>query len=333
MAKKTKAFVPLSQMSKRDKIFHFLKLFAVCFAGVIGVFAGVALYVWASGGFNPPYEPLTTWAFSQSEYVIDGNKYIDTDDYGNQKFENGNLVFVQEKDDKNELVYEYIMLVPNEGCTELDATIKISNSSNPNKPVIQFVEDENTKVLETDEEVRQDGLHETYSVKINSPIYIQPVTEIINDDVLGVREVNVGGWVMLTATQGLMQTSCWVFVDTPVEKLVIDFDNSNLLDVSAEDEDNLDNLYYNIEADASIKLNSTTYPSNSIIFPKTNVPSSKVYNEVNGTTGFLGEKVIKYETSDKDLVEIDANGNIILKQKNTVRLSMLMLQLCQGMLI
>ena len=315
MAKKTKTFVPLSQMSKRDKILHFLKLFAISFAGVIGVFAGVALYVWATGGFNPPYEPLTTWAFSQSEYVIDGNKYIDTDDYGNQKFENGNLVFVQEKDDKNELVYEYIMLVPNEGCTELDATIKISNSSNPNKPVIQFVEDENTKVLETDEEVRQDGLHETYSVKINSPIYIQPVTEIINDDVLGVREVNVGGWVMLTATQGLMQTSCWVFVDTPVEKLVIDFDNSNLLDVSAEDEDNLDNLYYNIEADASIKLNSTTYPSNSIIFPKTNVPSSKVYNEVNGTTGFLGEKVIKYETSDKDLVEIDANGNIILKQK------------------
>ena len=100
MAKKTKAFIPLNQMTRKDKVIHFLKIFGFSFAGLMAVIAGIVLYVWATGGFNPPYEPLSSWAFSQAEYVIDGNKIIDIDDEGNQKFdENGNLIYVDQLDE------------------------------------------------------------------------------------------------------------------------------------------------------------------------------------------------------------------------------------------
>ena len=308
MAKKKKPFIPLSQMDRKAKILHFLKLFGICLAGVLGVFSGVALYVWATGGFNPPYEPLTTLAFSQSEYVIDGNKNIQVDELGNQVFENGNLVFVQQADENDEPVYEQIMLVPNEGCTELDAVIEISFSSNTDKPVIQLVEDDNTKVIENENEVRADGLHEKYSVKINSPIYIKPVTQVVTNEVLGEKEVNLGGWVMLTATQGQIQTSCWVYVDTPIEKLELTLDGWEDLVVSA-DEETEDLPCFNIDANQNLHVSTNYYPSTSVLLPKSNVPSSK------STTAFLDEKVIQYTVSDTDFVSIDQNGNITIKEK------------------
>ena len=308
MAKKKKPFIPLSQMDRKAKILHFLKLFGISLAGVLGVFSGVALYVWATGGFNPPYEPLTTLAFSQSEYVIDGNKNIQVDELGNQVFENGNLVFVQQADENDEPVYEQIMLVPNEGCTELDAVIEISFSSNTDKPVIQLVEDDNTKVIENENEVRADGLHEKYSVKINSPIYITPVTQIINDDILGEKEVNLGGWVMLTATQGQIQTSCWVYVDTPIEKLELTLDGWEDLVVSA-DEETEDLPCFNIDANQNLHVSTNYFPSTSVLLPKSNVPNSK------SSTAFLDEKVIQYTVSDTDFVSIDQNGNITIKEK------------------
>ena len=288
MAKKNKSFVPLNQMSRKDKIIHFFKIFGISFAAVIGLFAGITLYVWATGGFNPPYEPLTAWAFSQSEYVIDGNKDIDIDSDGNQKYDNGKLLFVQKTNNNGDALYESIMIVPNEGCTELDAEIKISFSSNPNMPVVQLVEDENTKALDATENDSEEKLHFKYSVKIGSPIYIKPVTTKIND-----RDTNLGGWAMLTATQGLMQTSCWVFVDVPVEKLTLSLDNSESFEASAENDEIADEVYYNVFTNSSLHISNTITPNSATNLPKSNVPTSKVYNGIAGATGFLNEKKVK----------------------------------------
>jgi hypothetical protein len=309
MAKKNKSFVPLNQMSRKDKIIHFFKIFGISFAAVIGLFAGITLYVWATGGFNPPYEPLTAWAFSQSEYVIDGNKDIDIDSDGNQKYDNGNLLFVQKTNNNGDALYESIMIVPNEGCTELDAEIKISFSSNPNMPVVQLVEDENTKALDATENDSEEKLHFKYSVKIGSPIYIKPVTTKIND-----RDTNLGGWAMLTATQGLMQTSCWVFVDVPVEKLTLSLDNSESFEASAENDEIADEVYYNVFTNSSLHISNTITPNSANKLPKSNVPTSKVYNGIAGATGFLNEKKVIYEVSDNQIAQIDNYGNITISK-------------------
>lgn len=309
MTKKTKTFIPLNQMSRKDKIIHFLKIFGISFASVIGLFAGITLYVWATGGFNPPYEPLTSWAFSQNEYVIDGNKYIDLDEDGNQKIENDNLVFVQKTNTKNEPIYESVMIVPNEGCTELDAEIKISFSSNPNMPVVQLVEDDNTKALDVSENDNEENFHLKYSVKIGSPIYVKPVTTTVNQ-----IETNVGGWVMLTATQGLMQTSCWVFVDVPVQKLSLSLDNGDNIETTVEDEESPEEIYYNVSWNSNLHITNNVYPNSSFNFPKSNVPSSKIYNNIAGATGYLEEKKVIYEISDSQIAQIDENGNITISR-------------------
>src|SRR5574344_1538836 len=91
-------------MKKKAKWLNFLKIFGICLGGMVALVAGVVLYVWATGGFNPPYVPLTNEVhFEKSEYVIDGNK----DKFGKQ------IV-----DEKGNPIYQTIKIVPNENCTE-----------------------------------------------------------------------------------------------------------------------------------------------------------------------------------------------------------------------
>ena len=302
MAKKTKTFIPLNQMSRKDKIIHFLKIFGFSFAGLMAVLAGIVLYVWASGGFNPPFEPLSSWAFSQAEYVIDGNKIIDLDQDGNQKFDdNGNLIYVNQLDEEQNTIYESVLIVPNEGCTELDAEVSISFSSNPSCPIIQLVEDDNVVALDKEEGEEEGAYHLRYSVKINSPIYVKPVTTEIDG-----KQINLGGWAMLTATQGLLQTSCWVFVDVPADAIELTLQNANNFTSQAEQADEDQVEYYNVYPNSQIKISSLLLPVSSNILPKSNVPQTK------GTTEFKNSKVVYYEVSNTEIAQISKDGVITI---------------------
>lgn len=302
MAKKTKTFIPLNQMTRKDKIIHFLKIFGFSFAGLMAVLAGIVLYVWAIGGFNPPYEPLSSWAFSQAEYVIDGNKVIDLDEDGNQKFDgNGNLMYVNQFDEEENPIYESVLIVPNEGCTELDAEVSISFSSNPSSPIIQLVEDGNVIALDKEEGEEEGVYHLRYSVKINSPIYVKPVTTEVDG-----KQINLGGWSMLTATQGLLQTSCWVFVDVPADAIELTLDNASNFTTFEDEEDESEVEYYNVYPNSQLKISNALLPVSSNILPKSNVPQTK------GTTDFRLSKVVYYEVSNTEIAQISSDGVITI---------------------
>lgn len=49
----------------------FLKVFGLVLAGFVVFFAGMIGYLFATGGFNPPYIPPTGLSFSEQEYIID----------------------------------------------------------------------------------------------------------------------------------------------------------------------------------------------------------------------------------------------------------------------
>lgn len=317
MAKKR--FTALSQMSRKEKFMNVLKIFGFSFAGVMAMLAGVVLYVWISGGFKPKYVPLETWGWTtaisadgtfeeKSEFVIDGNKKISVDENGNQlKTENGNLIWKQEVDEDGNPVYEFVMLGANVDCTELDAVLKIDESSNAESPILQLVEDDNTKIIDKDEN-DADKLYLNYTVKIGQPIKLKPLTKkvLLNGEEV---EVNVGGWVKLIATQGLKTTSCWVFVDTPVEQ--IDISTKQNFDFDEEKQ------YYNVYPNSKIDIQSVLTPESSIVLPSTNVPSKKTLkiDEVNyvlGQTNFKKSKPIYFETSNSEIASIDKNGVVTI---------------------
>src|SRR5574344_1869590 len=143
----------ITMMTKKAKWLNFLKILGICFGGMVGLVAGVVLYVWATGGFKPPYVPLdNTWHFSQSEYVIDGNNEVSEDKDGKQVFDdNGNVKWVQKTDKDGNVIYEMVMIVPNDGCTELNAVLKLSDSTN-NQMNVQLVEDDNVSAVKDETE-------------------------------------------------------------------------------------------------------------------------------------------------------------------------------------
>ena len=297
MAKKP--VIGYSDMTRKQKLLNFLKIFGLSFAGVAAVVAGVVIYVWATGGFNPPYVPLTEWAFSAAEYVIDGNSEISLDENGNQeKDENGNLVWKQLADEDGNPIYEAIKIVPNEGCTELDAVLTIDFSSNPNSPILQVIEDDNVSIVDKDEEV-EDKLYYKYNVKINSPIHLRPLktTFELNGEQV---ETNIGGWVKLTATQGLKTTSCWVFVDSPI----LDFN----IELNQDAEFDEDEFVYNVYPGSELSVKSLVTPTTAAILPSSNIPSQK------GTTSFTDKKSIYYQTSNPEIAAIDKNGVITIAE-------------------
>ena len=214
----------ITKMTRKAKILNFLKIFGICFAGVMVMVAGVVLYVWATGGFNPPYEPLTTWYWAsearneeaetdpqeKTEFVIDGNKEIELDDEGHQKKDNdGNLIWKQKVDKDGNPIYESIYIIPNLGCTELDAVVEIAFSSDPSSLILQLVEDDNVKAIKAEEDEEQteeqsnaqannnqeqEVFYTKYNVRINSPIYLRPLTKKVTVNGAEI-ETNVGGWV------------------------------------------------------------------------------------------------------------------------------------------
>lgn len=293
MAKKVS--VAFSAMTRKQKFLNFLKIFGLSFAGVAALIAGVVIYVWATGGFNPPYVPLTEWAFSSAEYVIDGNKEISIDENGNQEFdENGNLIWKQLQDKDENPIYEAVLIVPNEGCTELDAVLTIDYSTNSNSPIVQLVEDDNVKAVEKDEE-NEDKLYYKYNVKINSPIYIKPLTKKVELNGEQV-ETNIGGWVKLTATQNLRTTSCWVFVDCPV----LDFNIELNQDIDFDEDTNT----YNVYPTSELSVKNIIVPVGADVLPSKNVPTQK------GSTAFTDTKKVYYQTSNPEIATIDQNGVI-----------------------
>ena len=302
MAKKHKEFIAYGQMTKKAKFVNFMKIFGIAFGAVVALVAGITLYVFLTGGFNPPFVPLETMTFSQSEYVIDKNKTIKLDENNNQIYdEDGNIELVQSTDANGNPVYDYVMLVPNEGCTEFDATIKLTNSANLDHPIVQLVEDENVVAIGKTEEDEEGTTYERYSVKINSPIYIKPTT-ITNGD----EETTLSGWIKLEAEHEMITTSCWVFVDTPIENLSISLNNSEEYDFESEMVNGKEDVTYNVFPNSQIKIGNQILPTESQTLPKSNVPSST-------TTSFNFDKKIQYQVSDPEIASIDANGNVTIK--------------------
>lgn len=313
MAKKH--FVAYSNMTKKQKILNFLKILGFTFAGIAAVVGGVVLYIWATGKLIPGPVALTELSFvsttevdgngnpkSTNEYVIDGNKEIAIDENNKQiKDENGNLVWVQKTDANGNPLFESIIVKPNEGCTELDAVLTIDFHSNPTSPILQVVEDENCSHIESDETTENvendDKLYYTYNVKIGSPIYLKPLTEKFELNGAEI-ERNIGGWVKLTITQGLINGYCWVFVDDPILNFEIGLQNSENFVYDEE------NGYYNVYSNSDININQIFSPQNSLVLPSTNVPSAK------GNTEFLKNKTITYQILPDQIATINSNGKI-----------------------
>ena len=297
MAKKQREFVAFGQMSKKAKVLHFLKIFGISFASVLGLVAGVVLYVFATGGFNPPYVPLTEWSFSQSEYVIDTNNQISLDDEGNQLKDNntGDLMFEQITDKDGNPIYNYVMIVPNEGCTELDAVVQLKDWTDI-EPSIQLVEDENVQALDKNANDPAGTIYYKYSVKINSPIYIK--TRTITE---GGNQRLLSGWVRLQATQEMMPTtSTWVFVDTATEKLDISLKNSSNFETEQMSIGGSNQTVFDVYPNSSIKIENLVSPAQSLALPS----SSR------SGTEFTGKKTVVYQTSDPDIATISSNGTI-----------------------
>lgn len=316
----------ITKMTRKAKILNFLKVFGISFAGVMVMFAGVVLYVWATGGFNPPHVPLSAWYWAsagrtdgaetdpqeKTEFVIDGNKEIELDADGHQKKDNnGNLIWRQKTDKNGNPVFESIYLVPNIGCTELDAVLEISLSSNPSSLILQLVEDDNVKAIknenaeeqpdsQTDGQEQKEVFYTKYNVKINSPIYLRPLTKksIVN----GVEvETNVGGWVKLTATQGLVTTDCWVFVDSSISDLKLELNQ----DIEPEEDGNHQQVY-NVYPNSVLSVKNIASPSDSLVLPSTTNPAGK------GTTTYTNKKSVYYQTSNTEVASIDNYGNITI---------------------
>lgn len=305
MAKK--AFVAYSSMTKKQKFLNFLKLFGFAFAFVATIVAGSVIYVWATGGLSPKYVPLETMAFSQSEYVVVGGKEIEIDEEtGKQKkTENGNAVWVHPKNADGKEIYDYVLIQPNEECTELDAILTIEFSSNLSSPIIQLYEDENVSPVNKDEE-NEDKIYYDYNVKIGSPIYIKPLTKMVTINGEEV-ETNIGGWVKLTATEktkdgkkGFINASTWVFVDSPI----LDYKISIADNVEYDEE----TATYSVYPNSAISLTNTLLPSNALILPKTAVPTQKA------TTQFTNNKKVYYETSNAEIATVSENGIVSIQK-------------------
>lgn len=280
MAREDNVVVPAT---KKQKWLNYLKVISICLAAVVGIVAAVVLYVWISGGFNPPYVPLSELAFSQTEYVIDKNG----------------------KDD----LYDTIKLVPNEGCTELDAIITISNTD-----ILQLVADDNVSPYGVDSDDTQsqqqdeNQIYQKFNVKINSDIKLRPITKTVTvyngEGIPSEIEVNVGGWVKLTAEQQTITTECWVFVDVSVEGFNIEIASQ---DKSTE-----------VYAGSSVNLTTSNYlPLNSVSVPSTNLPYGKtetilkVYDEHGNE---INNKFVYFDVSNKEKATIDNTGKLTINQ-------------------
>ncbi|MGN1222409.1 MAG: hypothetical protein ACI4TT_04170 [Christensenellales bacterium] len=271
--------VVITPMTKKQKILNVFKIIGICFGAMVGLVAGIVLYVWATGGFEPPYVPLTEMSFSQAEYVIS-----DLDN---------------------------IALVPNEGCTELDnVTLTIEDTN-----IVALVEDDYTTAVkqntseETQDEQTETQIYNKYKVTIGKDIQIIPVKQTINAGTPDEKQVNVGGWVKLIAERNLIQTECWVFVDVPVESLDLAV-NSNLEQAEPEGEEEVTYLVY---PNSTINLGvENQQPSKSF-----NTPASTLSVGIGKVeTGFIHNKYIKYVGSDDTLATVNADTGVVSVKPN-----------------
>ncbi|MGN1212887.1 MAG: hypothetical protein ACI4TZ_02480 [Christensenellales bacterium] len=271
--------IVITPMTKKQKILNAFKIIGICFGAVFGLVAGIVLYVWATGGFNPPYVPLTEMSFSQAEYVIS-----DLDN---------------------------IVLVPNEGCTELDdVTLTIEDTD-----IVALVEDDYTTAIRqnTAEEETQDDQTETqivdkYKVTIGKNIQIIPVKQTINAGTDEEKQINVGGWVKLVAERNLIQTECWVFVDVPVESIDLVV-NSELEQAEPEGEEQ--EITYLVYPNSKINLSvANQQPSTSF-----NTPASMLSTGIGKVeTGFINKKYIKFVGTEDTLATVNADtGEVSVK--------------------
>ena len=279
--------VVIVPMTKKQKALNALKIFGICFGTVVGIIAAVVLYVWISGGFNPPYVPLTEMHFSQNEYVIS-----DLDN---------------------------ISLVPNDGCTELDnVVITIQDTS-----IVALVEDDNTKaVVDNTEETPQPQAEEEqpeptvankYTSVIGKNIQIIPIKQTINAGTEYEKEINVGGWVKLVAERGLIQTECWVYVDVLVESLDLKV-NTNLEKVEPEEGEEEPLETYIVYPNSTISLGvKNQQPAKAF-----NLPSTTLSTHTGGKTetSFNNLKNIYYVVSDDTLASVDSTTGIVTIKEN-----------------
>lgn len=303
---KSKEFIPISKMTKKQKFLDILKIFGYCLAGAVGVVACVVLYVYLSGGFNPPYVPLTDWHFAQTttsdakdEFVMDSNLNIKLDEDGNQVFdEDGNVIFEQTTDDKGNPVYNSIVVVPNEGCTEVDATLKLTWSASTSSPLVQLVEDENVSAVNKTDQDSDDTLYYEYNIKLGKPIYIRPINQ------------DKTGWVKFTVTSkpkeptDYKSLSCWLYVDVPAKSLSISVNNAGKFEQEERVDDNgVDYILYNVYTSSKPSIKAVTNPTNAV---------EKPTQRPEGTTSFNSPRKIYYEVSNEEIASIDDFGNITI---------------------
>lgn len=284
MAKKEN--VVIVPMTRKQKILNFLKVAGICVGAVLGVVAATILYVWLSGGFNPPYVPLTEMHFSKNEYVI------------------------------SEL--DNIALVPNEGCTELkDITLTVQDTN-----ILALVEDDYTTAIKDNDEAEGEPapqqepeatIANKYYVTIGQNIQVKPVTKKINVGTDNEKEINVGGWVKLIAEKELIQTECWIFVDVPVDSLDLKL-NTNLEKVEPQEGEEQEFDTYVVYPSSTISLGVTNnQPSKSLDLPSTTLsshPSGKT------STEFLNKKEVYYVVSDETLASIDNDTGVVTVKPN-----------------
>lgn len=277
--------VVIVPMTKKQKILNVLKVTGIVFGGVIGIIAAVILYIWISGGFNPPYVPLTEMHFSQDEYVIS-----DLDN---------------------------IRLVPNEGCTELDVEIIIEDIR-----IVALVEDDNTKaVVNNPEEIEgqtedtEQVVTDKYTTKIGEDIQIVPVKQVLNQGTEYEKLINVGGWVRLTAQRKTVTTHCWVFVDTPVESLDL-VCNTDLEEVTPEPDAENPLQTFVVYPDSTISLGvNNQQPTKSFNLPSTTL-STETGSHLKSETNFLNKKDIYYVVSDDQIASVDNSTGIVTIKPN-----------------
>ena len=301
--------VVITPMTKKQKWLNFLKIFGICVAVMVGIVGASICYVWATGGFNPPYVPLKSITFvakdgsalpsgATYQYVIDGP--------------------------------DEILIAPNEGCTELDAILTIKNTS-----IIQLVEDKNvshyvdpseldddkTSIDEqpVEDQPAEEKVYTKYAVKLGSPITVKPQTRKVTvPDGEGTKEieVNVGGWVEINVRQGLIEKNAFIFVDIPVEGIEIGLANDS--EVKSTD------IY--AESSSVIKVAATSFSPDKYLTSGENIPksintpttiqpygttSNYVLKNANGNQ--VESKIVYYQIDDESKATVNSNGIVTVK--------------------
>lgn len=301
--------VVITPMTKKQKWLNFLKIFGICVAVMVGIIGASVCYVWASGGFNPPYVPLESITFvakdgselpsgTTYQYVIDGP--------------------------------DEILVAPNEGCTELDAILTIKNTK-----IIQLVEDKNVSHYVDPSEIDDDKdtpaeqsaeeqpegekVYTKYAIKLGSPIKVKPQTRKItvpDGEETKEIEVNVGGWVEISVRQGLIEKNAFIFVDIPVEGI----------EIGLADDSEVKSTDIYAESSSVIKVSATSFSPDKYLTAGENIPksintpttiqpygatSNYVLKDANGNQ--VESKIVYYQVNDESKATVNSNGIVTVK--------------------